>query len=531
MYSFDGRAPEALIGTEGALSPFWSPDSRFIGFRAGNKVQVIQATGGPPRILADTAGTNGGTWNRDGIILFATTNGGPIRRVAASGGDVSPVTTLDTANGETQHWYPFFLPDGRHFLYLAIGSKTGGPASANGIYVAALDSRERKLLVPGGSNPTYAQGHLLFVRGQTLMAQPFDVDRLELTGEAVPIAEDVAVGGTTAIPAGFTVSERGVLAYQTGSRDAGGGGAGYVSRLVWFDRTGKEMGSLGDEARSGHVALAPDGRRVATSLIDPARRTPDVWIFDIARGLRSRFTFEPGWEYAAVWSPQGDRIAFAATKSGPGDLYQKASSGAGAEEALLTDDRLKTPRDWSPDGRFILFSVATDGRGSDLWLLPLFGDRKPFPIIQTPFSDMTGVFSPDGRWIAYMSNESGRYEVYVVPFPGTAGGRPTAAAPDTSTTKWQISTSGGTWPRWRRDAKEIFYLAPDGSLMAAGVNGQGSAFEVGAVQRLFATRAVGSGSQYDVSADGQRVLVNTVAEEIVPPPITLVVNWVGALQK
>ena len=369
----------------------------------------------------------GATWNRDGTIVFASFRpGSPLRRVSASGGAASPVTTLNAENGETRHWFPFFLPDGRHFLYFAVGSKAGGPNSPNGIYVAALDSNERKLLVPGGSTAKYALGYLLFLREQTLMAQPFDVERLDLTGDAVPIAERVMIGGASGMAGSFSVSETGVLAYQTGPADTGGQ-AGAPTHLVWVDRSGKQIGALGDQARYGDVELTRDGGRVAVSLFDRARRGRDIWLFDIARDLRTHFTFDPSEELTSVWSPDASRVVFNANRKGHWDLYQKASSGAGTEEELLADSVDKVPFDWSPDGRFILFGVGAFQAGTDLWVLPLFGDRKAFPVLQTPFTEVPGRFSPDGRWIAYASNESGRREVYVVPFPGP--GRAPSAAP------------------------------------------------------------------------------------------------------
>ena len=535
VQSLDGLVAQPLAGTEGAGSPFWSSDSRFIGFFVGGKIKRVEATGGPPVTLADAIPNPGATWNRDGTILFASFGpGNPIRRVSASGGAPSPVTSLNADNGETQHWFPFFLPDGRHFLYFAVGNKTVGPSSPNGIYVSALDSNQRKLLVPGGSTAMYALGYLLFLREQTLMAQPFDVERLELTGDAVPIAERVMIGGASGMAGAFSVSETGVLAYQTGPADAGGQ-AGAPTQLVWFDRSGKQIGALGEQARYGDLELTSDGGRVAVSLFDRARRGRDIWLFDIARGLRTRFTFDPADEMTSVWSPDASRIVFNARRKGHWDLYQKASSGAGTEEELLADSVDKVPLDWSPDGRFILFGVGAFQATADLWVLPLFGDRKPFPFLQTPFSEVPGRFSADGRWIAYASNESaGRYEVYVAPFPGRGGAPGAAPGLETPGDKWQVSTAGGRWPRWRSDGKEIFYLAPDKKLMSATVNGAGSAFEVGAVRPLFDTRALtigNTGSMYDVSPDGQRFLVNTLAEEAAPAPITLVVNWPALLKK
>ena len=508
----DGPSAQMLTGTEGAVMPFWSSDSRFIGFYAGGKLKTIDAAGAPPLTLTDTTGQPGATWNRDNVILFSST-GSVIRRVSASGGSVSPATTLDASNGETQHWSPFFLPDGRHFLYLAVGSKGGGPNEPNGIYVAALDSTERKLLVPGGSNIKYAQGHLVFLRDQTLLAQPFDVERLELTGDPAPIAEQVATGGLSGRLGAFTVSEDGVLAYQSGF-------ATDVSQLVWFDRTGKQLSVLGERAEDyGDLELSPDGRRATVSLFDSAVKNRDIWIFDVARGIRTRFTFDQAEENQAIWSPDGSDVIFNSNRAGNSDVYRKASNGAGSEEVIQADSISLFPLSWSRDGRFVLYSRLNSGLTNDLWVRPLDGDRKPFPFLQTPFNEYPAAFSPDGRWIAYASNESGRSEVYVMPFPGPGG-------------KWQVSTAGGSYPRWRRDGAELFYLAADNRLMAATVNGQGSGFEVGAVRPLFATRArTARRYMYDVSADGQRFLINTLVEEAALEPITLVVNWTAGLRR
>jgi Tol biopolymer transport system component len=341
-----------------------------------------------------------------------------------------------------------------------------------------------------------------------------DVKRLELRGDAVPIAEQVQLGAMAGGANGaFTVSDTGVLSYQTGSTRA-------RSELVWFDRSGKQIGKLGEQGDYGDLELSPDGTRAAVSLLDPASRTRDIWLFDVARNLRTRFTFDPADELGSVWSPDGSRVVFNSRRKGQLDLYQKASSGAGGEDVLLSDSLFdKHPTSWSPDARFILYMAFGGTTGTDLWALPLFGDRKPFPFLQTQFNEAAGQFSPDGRWIAYISAQSGRNDVYVAPFPGPGG-------------TWQISTAGGANPRWRRDGKEILYLALDNKLMAAAVNGQSSGFEVGAVRPLFDVRQrPGQRSSFDVSADGQRFLVNTLVEQASSAEITLVVNWTAGLKK
>jgi Tol biopolymer transport system component/predicted Ser/Thr protein kinase len=510
--SLDTLTAQSLPGTEGAGRPFWSPDSRFLGFFADGKLKKIDVSGGPPITLCDSGPGLGGTWGRDGVIVFAPGYAG-LQRVSASGGVPTAASALGA--GEGGHRRPFFLPDGRHFLYYAAGSGTpgGGP-----IYVSSLDSAERKLLINSDSvNVVYSQGHLLFLRETTLMAQPFDTRQLTMTGEAFPIAENIQgssqIQTTNANPpyAFFSASENGVLAYQTG-----GGAPG--SQLVWFDRIGKQIGVLGDSRAYTDLELSPDQKRASVST--SSRAGIDIWLYDLARGLPTRFTFGPGAASRSIWSPDGSRIVFNEFRNGHLDLFQKASSGAGTDEVLLQDNLSKTPMSWSPDGRFILYVSNGTTTGNDLLALPLSGDRKPIPFLQTRFNEFGGQFSPDGRWVAYTSDESGKFEVYVAPFPGPGG-------------KGQISTAGGIYPRWRRDGTEIFYLTPDNTLMAAAVNGKGSSFQVGVVKRLFPTHIVGPRNEYDVSADGQKFLINSVPQQngAAAAPITVVVNWTAGLKK
>jgi Tol biopolymer transport system component len=515
----DSVAAQPLAGTEGASFPFWSPDSRFIAFLAQNKLKKIEASGGPIVTLCDASSYATGAWNRDGVILFTPKGGAPLYRVSASGGTPVQVTAFDATLGDTQHWFPFFLPDNRHFLYFALGSKTGSDIDPRAVYVGSLDPNEgAKPLLQGGSNAKYAQGHLLFFRGRTLIAQPFDVTRMELRGEAVSLAEQVQIpaAGETGTAGALTVSDAGILAYQTGLDVV-------RSQLAWFDRAGKRSALLGDQADYQNVALCPDGQRAVVSVLDPARSTSDLWLYDVARGLRTRFTSDPADEISPIWSSDGSRIIFGSGRKGGIDVYQKSSTGAGSEEVLLEGGLGKFPQSASPDGRFILY-VSGSGtmRRSDLFLLPLFENRKPFPFLNTSFVESQGQFSPDGRWIAYMSNESGQFDVYVAPFPG-----PGQSA--------RISPAGGSWPRWRRDGKEIFYMAPDNTLMATAVNGQISRFDVSTARPLFTIRprplARLDAYPYDVSPDGQRFLVNTFVEETTSTAITLVVNWTAGLKK
>jgi eukaryotic-like serine/threonine-protein kinase len=502
----DTLTAQALAGTEGAVRPFWSPYSRFLGFFADGKLKKIEVSGGPPITLCDSSGGGGGAWSRDGVIVFSPAPFSALEKVSASGGTPSPATKLSP--GDVIQVRPGFLPDGRHFLYRTGASGQGGPA-----YLASLDSADRKLLLNADStNVLYSQGYLLFLRDKTLMAQRFDTRRLALIGDEFPIAESIQTQGTVNPYGLFSASENGVLVYQAGSGTGG-------SQLVWFDRTGKQIGVLGDSTANADPEISPDGKRLLDNKPPQAGNTVDIWVYDLARGLPTRFTFGDD-AFASIWSPDGSGVVFNSRRKGHLDLYKKASSGAGAEEPLLADNFDKYPLSWSPDGRFILYRSAGASTDFNLFVLPLSGDRKPFPFLNsdTKFAVLFGQFSPDGRWVAYTSTESGRTEIYVAPFPGAGG-------------KWQISTGGGSSPRWRRDGTEIFYLSPDNKLMVAAVNGKGPSIEVGAVRPLFQTNSIGSASTYAVSADGQRFLINTVPEQAASAPIAVVLNWTAGLKK
>jgi serine/threonine protein kinase/Tol biopolymer transport system component len=514
--ALDTTIAQPLAGTDGAAFPFWSPDSRFIAFMAQGKLKKIPATGGPVTTLCDAISNSSGTWNRDDVILFTPAGASPLYRVSAFGGTPTPATTLDAASGESQHWFPFFLPDGRHFLYFSLGTKAGGAIDPRAVYVGSLDPNEpRKLLVPGGSNAQYADGHLLFMQGRTLMAQPFDTLRLELSGQAIPVAEQVQIpgAGDTGTAGAFSVAETGTIAYQTGLDSV-------RSQLAWFDRRGRQTALLGDQADYAEVGISPDGQRAVVSVLDPARGTRDLWLYDIARGLRTRFTTDAADEIAPVWSANPARIIFASGRKGGFDVYQKVP-GESAENSVLEDTLGEFPQSTSPGGRFLLYVFGSGTlRRSDLWVLPLIGGSKPFAFMGSPFTETQGQFSPDGRWIAYSSNESGQLEIYVAPFPGPGG-------------PWRVSAAGGAWPRWRSDGSEVFYVDAANTLNSAQVSSRGSDFVVGPVQPLFPVRLRPQVRQdafpYDVSPDGQRFLVNSFVEETTSTAITLMVNWTGAV--
>ncbi len=500
-----------LAGTEGAKFPFWSPDGRSIAFFADRKLKKIEVSGGPAQRICDAPRGRGGTWNRDGVILFAADSFSPINRVSASGGTPAPVTRLDTAHAESSHRWPHFLPDGKHFLYFSyLGANPEAPSQNGGTRLGSLDSKETKVLVAESSNTIYAPpGYLVFCREGNLLAQPFDAESLRTTGDPMPIAARLEYDEGRKFGS-FSVSVGGVLAY-----------ASLTSRrtqLRWVDRTGREIALVGAPAEYENLRLSPDGRRVAVSIREPGTKHASIWIYDASRGAMARFTSTPSLDFSPVWSPDASHLAFSSERAGGPRLFLKPLSGAGGEEALLkTTTMSEIPTDWARDGRFILGAVAEPQTGYDVWVLPMAGDRKPFPFVQGKSTDWQGTFSPDGRWVAYTSEESGRAEVCVAPFPGPGP-------------RSQISTAGGSLPRWRGDGKELFYIAADQKLTAVDVR-TAPALEAGAARPLFEVRSVPTyGWIYDVSADGQRFLVNARMREQTAPPITVVVNWAADLK-
>jgi len=511
--SLDALEAQPLPGTEGVglVLPFWSPDSRTLGFFAGGKLKTIDAAGGPVQSLCDAPNGRGGAWNRDGVIVFAPNAVSGLFKVPAGGGQPTPVTTPDASRKEIAHRFPSFLPDGRHFLYFASPSNT--------IWLGSLDSKETTRLLQADSQAQYAApGYVLFVRQGTLLAQPFDARRGTLTGDAVPIGEQLGPDANNYAP--FSVSDSGVLAYRTGALNT-------TTQLTRFDRTGKALGPVGQPGLYRNPVLSRDGTRLAVEAVDPQGRNQDIWLVELARGVMSRFTFDPGNDIYPVWSPDGSRIMFGSDREGGAfNLYQKLANGAGVDEPVFKSGAMGAPYDWSPDGRYIVFRTRTEAGSFSQSILPLFGDQKPRPLLQSSmFTQTTGQVSPNGRWIAYISNESGRYEVYVQSFPTLRGG------------KWQISKDGAIHPRWRGDAKELFYYAADGRLMAVAIKSD-TAVEVGTAVPLFEARmlngpntAVGFRQQYDVTRDGQRFLINVPLEDAAPSPITVVVNWTASLKK
>lgn len=507
---------QPLPQTEDASFPFWSPDSEAIGFVAAGRLKAIRLSDDTP-ITVNDVGFQMGAWSRDNRILLSPAPSSPLYVVPASGGVPVPVTSLDTANGEVQHAHPAFLPDGRHFLFFSIGSLTGGKLDPRGIYLGSMNAAEpASLLLPGATQARYASGHILFMQSGRLMAQPFDVESRRLHDAPMPLVEDVKLDtvGATALTAAFSVSDD-VLAYQAAVRTE--------SRPAVFDRTGRQLMALAVPGDYGDVALSPDGLRLAVSVTDPARSTSDLWVYGVDGGRGQRVTSDPGDEFAPVWSPDGRRLLFSSLTKSLVNLRIKDVMSLG-NPVLLDVDNLGLGRfaaDWSRDGRYIMY--VGGGRAisrSDLWVAPVAAAREARPLLDSAFVETQGRFSPDSRWFAYVSNETGQLEVYVDRFPERGA-------------KHLVSTQGGRWPRWVRDGNELFYLSPDNQLMTVAMKPSGDRLDIGVPHPLFVIRPRLPGRldayPYDVSPDGQRFVVNTLIDDTTSTTITVVINWAAGL--
>jgi Tol biopolymer transport system component/predicted Ser/Thr protein kinase len=485
---------QSIPGTEGATRPFWSPDSRFIAFIAQGKLKKIAVTGGPATIICDASTGSDGTWGTGGVILFDGGQTDPIKRVPATGG--VPVAEVPGDSGAVG--WPHFLPDGKHYLYMT------GATGPGEIVVGTLGSKKRLALGIHGSRAEYSPaGYLLFVRDRTLLAQPFDAGSLKLKGEPIPVAEPVGTAQGGAL-GHFSVSRNGVLIYTLGGSAS--------NKLVWLDRSGKVLGQVGQPGDIYTAALSPDADRVATRIADPQTGNRDIWVLELSRGTATRFTFNAASENLPIWSPDGSRVVFCSDRNGVFDLYQKLSNGAADEESLLVSKEAKWPGDLSRDGKYLAYFLFNAQNNFDIMVLPLFGDRKPIPFVHSSFNETLPRFSPDGHWIAYVSDASGRNEIYVQPFPGPGG-------------KWQISTAGGNEPCWRGDGKELFYLGLDSRLMSVEVKA-GSGFEAGVPAPLFPMIATPDGwTRYAATSDGKRFLVVAPERSQTLTPTTVVLNW------
>ncbi len=500
LRSMDSTQAQEIPETEDATLPFWSPDSRSIGFFTDTKLKKWTIGGGSPETLCEVDLPKGGAWNQYGDILFASQGSRSIYRISARGGEVTPATKLDESRYEARHTFPQFLPDGRHFFYLVRGAK--------GVYLGSLDSKDRKLIFPESTPVRYIDpGYLFFVRNNKLMVQPFDKNRLELTGEALPITDNWSshVSGPD-----FSMSENNVLIY--------GGGGGWATQPIWFDRSGKQSSPLknypsaiGEPGNYWFCDLSSDDKRLLTFWRGA------MWMVDLLSGSFTRFAMTN--EKEAVFSPDGSQVAY-----NDGKLYRRQSSGTGKTELLY--EHSLADMSWSVDGRFITFKAGDSKNLFDLWVLPLDGKRRAFPYLQTEAREESPVLSPDGKWVAYQSYQSGQCEVYVRSFPIEAGGL------------WAISTDGGEKPIWRRDGKELFYLTLDKKLMATEVQ-TGEIFKPGTTRFLFQTHAqprintwgIGGGKHYFVSSDGTHFLVNRLIDKTTPTEINVLLNWKSLLKK
>ena len=490
-----------IPGTEGAIFPFWSPDSRSLGFFAEGKVKTIDLNGGAAQVVADVQLGRGGAWGQSGVIVFSPSPSSSLMRVSASGGTPVPITKIDETQ-HTSHRWPFFLPDGKHLLYLALHHDPS-KSTNNTLYYASLDGRENRPLFRSQSNAVYASGYLLFARGDQLMAQPFDPASGTLSDEPRSVAKGV-MNDISTWHMDASAAAGGLLAF-------GSGGNGDV-QMVWTDRTGKQVGTIADKlANLQGAVISPQGDRVALQ-IDSGEN--DIWVLDLVRGVRTRLTFGPVANVNPAWSPDGKWIAYTSSRNGQFDLYRKHADGSGAEELLSSDAQQTAVDSWSPDGKTLIYSRSVPGGNAwEIWALPLEGERKPRLILQRGNS---GRLSPDSHWLAYDSIESGTVEVYVEAFGGGQG-------------KWQVSANGGSLPKWSKDGKELYFVDPTFSIFAVPVKNVGGALQFGSAQALVRNW---SGPQviYDVAPDGKRVLLDWVSQQV-SQSVTVVTNFPAELKK
>lgn len=494
----------ALPGTEGATYPFWSPDSRQLGFFLNKKLKTISAEGGATVDICDVNEPRGGSWSPDGVIVFTPHWRDPIYSVAATGGKPVAVTKVDPGRNETTHRWPTFLPDGKHFLFFA-GSHTAETTSGdNAIYVGSIDGGEPRLLLRARSNVAYAAGRLLFLQGQKLVAQPFDAETLQLSGEAATIAEGVRY--EKGFFCGVFAASDTLLAYQMGGMET-------KTQINWLNRKGETIGSLAPPGLFFDVSISPDGKTIALSIGDPS----DIWLFDAARGVRNRFTFDAWQEDGAVWSPDSKTLLYWRDRDIQVDILRKSIGSA--ETVFLGDKDLhEKPLDWSRDGRFIVVAKsATSGSGAaDLWVHPTDPTAKPFPFLVSPFNEQDARISPDGNLMAYVSDESGRNEVFVVSFPAAAE-------------RVLVSSAGGQAPRWRADGRELFFVSPGGEFLSVPITASTPSLQVGSAVSLFrAPVAFSPQPYYAVTGDGERFLIN-VRQDEGDEPVTLVSSWTALL--
>ena len=502
-----GRNATVVPGTEDASHPFWSPDSRSLGFFAQGQLKRVDAfTGRAAQVLCEAPNGRGGTWSRDGVILFSPEGHGGLFRIPSAGGTPTPVTIVNS--DEFSHRWPVFLPDGRHFLYL--GANFSGRLELNWITVGSLDSAERHRVVSASSNAVYADpGYLLYLRDNVLVAQRFDPATFVLDGEPRTISDEVQYSQLIDHALFDAVGTK-ILAVQTGKGVA-------KSQLTWFERNGRTASTLGTPDAIANPNLSPDGRRVVFDQIDRDGRNINIWTQELTSGVPARFTFSSSADQCPIWSPDGSLITFGSNRSFHFTLYRKSSDGSGTEAQLIDlGTPQQAPWDWSRDGKYLLVM-----ENAELWYLSS-SDWQAKPFLQGRGTIRNAQFSPDGKWVAYASNETGTSEVYVSAFANPLSKR-------------QISRGGGQEPRWRRDGKELFYLSADAKLMAVPVR-IGGTIEAGPAEVLFQTHArqhigVMDAFSYDVTRDGQKFLINVKVEEPSPAPLSIVLNWTSEIEK
>jgi Tol biopolymer transport system component len=511
--ALDSLTAHMFPSTEGAAYPFWSPDSRYIGYSAHDALRKVAVSGGPAQTICSQDGSRGATWGRSGVILFTAGTSSPLLQVSAAGGEAAPVTSFDASRGDLSHRWPSFLPDGRHYVYTV----RGGQRDVPGIYVGSLDSTAGTRVTGDVSNAAYAEsttgvGYLLFARGRSLLAQPFDVDHLRLTGDPLVIDDNVWYSAGWAL-ASFSISQTGVLVFDSASR-------GRDAELAWFDRTGARRGAVGRFA-GRKFSLSPNGTRVVLDGLDGQTLKMNLWMADLGRGIRTRFT--PGAERpqeSPVWSPDGTRIAFVSENA----IFERSADGSGEDSLLLKADSPIAVQDWSRDGSFLLYQQTDPKTRGDLWVLPMsaHADKTAFQVVRSQFDEASGAFSPDGKWIAFDSaDDSGTREVFVQ-----------ACSRSGSSGRWQVSKGGGLHPQWRADGKELFYLASDLSkLMSVSVT-SGPSFDAGPPAAVFAgSFDTGINPQFIVTPDGQRFLISVPMSAEGSAPPTVILNWPAGLKK
>jgi Tol biopolymer transport system component len=503
--SLDSLTAVPLPGTEEALHPFWSPDGKSLGFFTPTSLKRVEASGGAPQRLCEVVAGRGGAWSRYGVIVFAHSAPTALARVSDTGGESQPATDLDAARGDDRHRYPSFLPDGKRFLFWARSTKREN----TGIYMASLDSRKARFVVKSESMGQYAEGYLLAVQQAMLVAYPFDEKSAQVRGNPIRVAEWVLTGNPPGY-APFSVSGS-TLAYSMPYAKS--------RQLTWFDRSGRRLGNVGEPGDYSTPRLSRDEKRIAVAIREESKANTDIWVSDSTRGTWSRLTFDPATERAPLWSPDSSRIVFASASTGILDLYEKPASGSGEPRLVVRSTTDKFPTDWTRDERFLVYH--TFGASTwDIWVTPTDGG-KPFPLFSSKFTEAQGQVSPDGHWIAYTSDESGRAEIYATQFPQKRG-------------RWQISAAGGSQPWWRGDGKELFYLGPEQTLMSVAVRA-GDAFEASVPTALFKANfpalVPAFWSNYCATGDGQRFLVCELLPEAAATPVNVVLNWTSALKR